>query len=78
VLPASSSFKDEGGLISSMASTSLEGEGGLSSSVALTSLEGEKGLSWLKPAYLHWVSTLEERPAERKVVSSSACLNTWD
>jgi len=61
-----------------MASTSLEGEGGLSSSVASTSLEGEEGLSWPKPAYLHWVSTLKERPAERKVVSSSACLNTWD
>ena len=28
--------------------------------------------------YLHWVSTLEERLVERKVVSSSACLNTWD
>ena len=56
-----------------MASTSLEGEGGLSSFVASTSLEGEEDLS-----YLHWVSTLEERPAEREVVSSSACLNTWD
>jgi len=56
-----------------MASTSLEGEGGLNSSVASTSLEGEEGLY-----YLHWVSTPEERPAEREVVSSSACLNTWD
>ena len=56
-----------------MTSTSLEGEGGLSSSVASTSLEGEEGLS-----YLYWVSTLEERPAEREVISSSACLNTWD
>ena len=78
MLLASSSFKDEGGLISSMASASLESEGGLNSSVAWTLLEGEEGLSWPKPAYLHWVSTLEERPAERKVVSSSACLNTWD
>ena len=41
--------------------------------MASTSLEGEEGLS-----YLYWVSTLEERPAEREVVSSSACLNTWD
>jgi len=56
-----------------MASTSLEGEGGLSSSLASTSLEGEEGLS-----YLHWVSTLKERLAEREVVSSSTCLNTWD
>jgi len=78
VLLASLSLKGDGGLISSMASTSLEGEGGLSSSVASTSLEGEEGLSWPKPAYLCWVSMLEERPAERKVVSSSACLNTWD
>ena len=61
-----------------MASTSLEGEGGLNSSVASTSLEGEEDLSRPKPAYLYWVSTLQERPAERKVVSSSACLNTWD
>jgi len=61
-----------------MASTLLEGEGGLSSFVASTSLEGEEGLSWSKPAYLHWVSTLKERPAECKVISSSACLNTWD
>ena len=44
-----------------------------SSSMASTSLEGEEGLS-----YLHCVSTLEERPVEREVVSSSACLNTWD
>ena len=56
-----------------MASTSLEGEGGLTSSVASTSLEGEEGLY-----YLHWVSTLKERPAECEVISSSACLNTWD
>jgi len=27
---------------------------------------------------LYRVPTLEERPAEREVVSSSACLNTWD
>jgi len=27
--------------------------------------------------FLYWVSTLEERPGEREVVSSSACLNTW-
>ena len=41
--------------------------------MASTSLEGGEDLS-----YLYWVSTLEERPAEREVVSSSACLNTWD
>ena len=46
--------------------------------MASTSLEGEEGFSWPKPAYLHWVSLLEERPVERKVVSFSACLNTWD
>ena len=45
VLLASSSFKDEGGPLSSMASTSHEGEGGLSSFVASTSLEGEGGLN---------------------------------
>jgi len=45
-----------------MASMSLEGEGGLSSSMASTSLEGKEDLSWLKPTYLYWVSTLEERP----------------
>jgi len=46
--------------------------------LASTSLKGEEDLSWPKPVYLHWVSTLEERPAEHEVVSSSACLNTWD
>jgi len=77
------------GLISFLASTSLKGEGELDlfsgldiargrgglicSSGVSTSLEGEEDLS-----HLYWVSTLEERPAERKVVSSSACLNTWD
>jgi len=44
-----------------------------SSVVASTSLEGEEGLS-----YMCWVSTLDERPAECEVISSPACLNTWD
>jgi len=37
--------------------------------------KAKEDLSWPKPSYSYLVPTLEERPAERKVVSSSVCLD---
>jgi len=70
------SLKMKRGLISFLASTSRKGEREPDLFYGLNIARRRGGLICL--SVLYCVSTLEERPAKREVVSSSACLNTWD